>query len=112
MPNAWDGMADSILATLEERAKDFLDKNAPVRQIVTERAKRLAELAFHYQTASDETVKDGYLTDMRIVRQTVENELIALALAGQDAAKGTFMEVVKTAFGLFVRALPAIVAAL
>lgn len=111
MANPWDEMADSIVQTLEERAKDFLDQNAPVRKIVTERARRLAELAFYYQT-SEGNVKEGYLTDMKIVRQTVENELAALALAGQEAAKGTFMEVVRTAFGLFVRALPAIIAAL
>lgn len=112
MPNPWDNMADSIVATLEERAKDFLDQNEPVRKIVTERAKRLAELAFHYQLESDDSIREGYLIDMKVVRQTVENELAALALAGQEAAKGTFMEVVKTAFGLFVRALPAILAAI
>jgi hypothetical protein len=108
MANPWDEMADSIIATVEERAKGFLDQNEPARKIVTERAKRLAELGFHYQTSGDET----HLTDMKIVRQTVENELAALALAGQSAAKDTFMEIVRTAFGLFAKALPAILAAI
>lgn len=108
----WDGIADSILDTIKGRAKDFLEQNVAAKDMLTDRARALAQLVFEYKIATDAGVKAGILHEIEVVRQTIENELSALALNGKAESIAAFKEIVGTALGAVVKYLPAILSAI
>jgi hypothetical protein len=112
MAEKWEDIRDSILSTIEGRAKDFLKDNAAAKDRLRERAERLAKLAFRYATISDEAARKTISDDMVVVRQTMENEIAALALSGSNEAKNVFKQIAGTAFDMVIKALPAIIGAL
>jgi len=112
MSNPWDGIAESILGTIKGRAKEFLDENKEAKDLLVDRAQALAKLAFQYKTETDEEKKIDLLAEIEIVKQTIENELSALALNGKAASIATFKEIVGTALGALVKYLPAILGAI
>jgi len=112
MSEPWDAITHDIVGVIEERAKSFLDENAEAKDFVLERAKRLAQLLFEYKLAADDAEILEKKEKMELVQSTIETELAALALNGQAAAKETFREVVKTAFGILIKAIPSLIAAI
>ena len=112
MTQPWDGIAESIIETVKSRAKKLWDENLEMRTFVGERAKTLAEIVWKYKTTSDEAKRAELHHEMQIVQQTIENSLTAIALVAAAEAQATFREVVNTAFGTLIRALPAVLAAL
>lgn len=112
MSEEWETLADSILATVKSRAKEFLDENAEAKDFIAERAKSFAKLAIEYRLETDEANKKDILHEMELDQQAVENELSALALNGKEASKAAFKEIVGTAFGALIKYLPAVLGAL
>lgn len=108
MSEEWKALADSILDTIKGRAKKFLDDNQEAKDILTERTKALAKLAWQYKRESDEAKRAEILTEMGIVKQTIENEISALALVGKAESISAFKEVVGTALGAVVKYIPII----
>lgn len=107
----WKEIAASIVSTVKGQAKDLWDQNAEARTFVTERAERLAKLTVEYvQATGDEKAEKK--EQMALVAQTIETELLAVALIGQAAAKATFMAVVNTVFSAVVKVLPVVLGAL
>ncbi len=76
------------------------------RDFVADRAKRLAELAWEYKTASDTATKEQKKQSMNMVQQTIDNELTAVALHGEAAAKDSFKKVLNTVTKTFVKVIP------
>ena len=112
MSEPWEPLRDSIVATIKERAKEFLDDNAEAKEFLADRAEDAARLAVAYKLETDEANKKSLLHELELVRQTVENEVSALALTGKEASKSLFKEIVNTAFGALVKYLPTVLAAL
>lgn len=112
MADEWKALADSILATIEDSAKGFLDANQDVRDILKDRAQRMAKLSVQYLTEADPAQRTQMEVDMDIVQQTIVNEVSALALNGQTASIATFKATVATALAGLVKYLPAILAAI
>lgn len=110
MSDEWKAIADSILATVKEQAKDFLDQNQDVKALLEDRAKRLAELSLSYIHETDPAVRVQIQVSMDIVQQTIVNEVSALALNGQTASIAAFKATVATALGALVKYLPVILA--
>lgn len=108
----WKEIADSIIETVKGKSEEFLRQNAAAKDFIEDRGRRLAKLVYQYKTAGDDAAKQEAHRSLNIVRQTIENELSALALAGQEEAKRTFKEIVSTAFGVVVKAAPAILSAI
>ncbi len=108
----WKDIADSVLATIKDRASDFLDANKPAKDFIEDRVQTLAKYTFEYVKESDEPTRKAIMTEMVIVKQTIENELSALALNGQTASIQAFKDVVGTALGALIKYAPVLLAAI
>lgn len=106
----WSNLADSILDTIKDRANDFLEANQPAKELLQDRAEELAKLSVEYVKETDDAKRAAIVTEMNIVKQTVVNELGALALNGQTASIAAFKDVVNTALGALIKYIPAILA--
>ncbi len=97
-------IAGSIIESVRERALETWDSNAKARDFIKERATRLAKLVFEMKMyAGDGPSKEELDGEIQIVKQSMENELAALALTGSAAAQSTFRAVAKTAFDVVRR---------
>lgn len=112
MSDEWKALGNSIFDTIKARASKFLDENAAAKDLLADRAQAFAQIAFEYKVATDSTKKGELLHEMEIVKQTIENELSALALVGKAESISTFKEIVGTALGAVVKYLPAILSAI
>ncbi len=112
MPNSIDEMKQAIIDAVEARAKDFLKNHDDARAFLYDRAKRLAELGFDYTLEDTDEGKEKIKEKMEIVQQSIENEISAIAVDASVESKNTFLVVLQTAFDMFLKALPVIVAAL
>lgn len=111
MAEAWETIRDGLLAAVEGRAKGFLDANKGAKAILTERASRLAKLSALYVVAN----ADGRAVlqaDLDIVRQSLENDLAALAVNASAEAHATFTNLAGAVFDGIIRSLPGIIGVL
>ncbi len=102
----------AILDTIEERGGKFLSDHADAREFIQDRATRLAGLGYDYTLSDSKDEQKTLLGDMEIVRQSMENELSSVALDAKPELKALFKEIAGTAFSVFIKALPALLAAL
>lgn len=112
MSDEWKAVADSILETIKGRGKKFLDENTAARELLTDRAQVLGKLIWKYKLESEEVKRMEIMAEVAIVKQTVENELSALALIGKVESIAAFKDVVGTAFSAIIKYLPVILAAI
>lgn len=110
--NTIDDLKRVIIDSVEARAKDFLESHADAKAFLYDRAKRLAELAFDYTLVDTDEEKQRIKEKMELVQQTIENELSSIAVDAAVEAKSTFVSILKTALDVFIKMLPAIMAAL
>lgn len=95
-----------LFEEIKADGKDFLDQNSAAKDLLIDRTEELARLTLQYKFESDEAARADLLNEMKIVQQTIQNEISALALAGQAAAKDLFMKVVNTAVGALIKFVP------
>lgn len=107
----WEKIRDSIVDIGRTAGKDFLAKHPQAEAILKERATRLAKLAALY-AVSKPADQEKVLQDMKVVRQTIENDLAALAVDASAEAHATFTRIIGIAFETVVKTLPSIVALL
>lgn len=112
MSEPWDGIAESIYGTIKVRANKFLEENEAAKDLIVDRTKALAKLAWEYKLEGNDLERDEILHEMTVVKQTIENELSALALVGKAESVSTFKEIVSTALGAVIKYLPAILSAI
>lgn len=105
-------LGGQILDIIKGAGKDFLDQNKAVKDLLIDRTEELAKLALKYKLEADADRKAELLAEMKIVQQTIQNELSVVALAGLAASREVFMKVVDTAIGAFIKFAPLIVGAL
>jgi hypothetical protein len=105
MSNPWDALADGIVSKVKERAKKFVEDNADLDKFLKDRAQALAKATYKYQIAPDDQ-KDSAYRDMKVVRQTIENKLAAVALKGQREQQKIFREILFAVFGSLVDLAP------
>ncbi len=108
----WKEVAAQIIDTVKSQAKDFWEKNKAAQDFVTERAERLAKLTIQYQLAADDDQKATTKAQMSIVADTIQTELLAVALEGQAQAKETFRQIVNTVVAAVVKILPVVLSAI
>ena len=109
--DSWKDIADAIVDTVKDAAGDFWETNQRAKDHITERAKRLAKLTWEYKTASDDATKAAKKEQMEVVKDTIETELLNIALIGEEQAKNTFVKIAKTVFSAVVKLAPALIAA-
>lgn len=107
----WQEISGYIVNTIKNRSLEFWTNNAPARAFVEERAERLAKLSVQYAEAGD-IDRAAIRNQMALVSETIETELLALALIGNAEAKKAFIEIVKGAFGILVKVLPVILSSI
>lgn len=103
--------AKAQISTVVNDAKDFWDSNKAAQDFVVERAERLAQLSLQYGLAVGDQ-KDAIKAQMDLVQSTIETELLAVALDGQEAAKATFRNIVSTVVATMVKVLPMVLSAI
>lgn len=108
----WKEVAKSIVETVKLRAKEVWDGNQAARDFVEERAERLAKLTVEYGITVSDSEREALKNQMALVSETIETELLAVALVGQESAKSTFREVVNTVFGAVVKILPVVLSSI
>jgi hypothetical protein len=108
----WKEIAKSIVDTIKIRAGDFWDKNQEARDFVQERASRLAKLTFEYGIAADDAQREAVKMKMALVAETIETELLSIALIGQEQAKATFREIVSTVMSVVSKIIPVVFGAI
>lgn len=107
----WKEVAKSIIDTVKIRAKDFWDQNAAAQEFIKERAERLAKLTIQYGLAADDAQREAVKVQMAVVMETIEAQLLIVALDGQEASKAAFRETVASVFGAVIKILPVILSA-
>jgi hypothetical protein len=106
----FEDLKDSVVGTIKEEAKAFLDQHKDAKDFVEERGKRLAELGVEYVKATDDAGRDHVLLQMKVVQQSIRNEISSVAVAAEAQARASFAKVVDTAVGVLLKALPVLVA--
>lgn len=112
MPDPWEDLAESVVEAVKARAKEFLEKNADAAQFLSERARRLAKVAFDYARAKDDVERAKLKADLETVRQTIENEVATVAVKASKASREMFAKVLGAAMDVLVKALPVVIAAI
>jgi hypothetical protein len=105
-----EDLKDSVVGTIKEEAQAFLDKHKDAKDFVEERGKRLAELGVEYVKATDTAGREHALLQMKVVQQSIRNEIASIAVTAEAQAKASFAKIVDTAVGVLIKALPALVA--
>lgn len=105
-----DDLKDSVVGTIKEEAKAFLDKHQDAKDFVEERGKRLAELGVEYVKATDDAGREQVLLQMKVVQQSIRNEIASIAVGAEAQAKATFAKIVDTAVGVLIKAIPVLIA--
>lgn len=108
---SWGPISDAILGSISSQARQFYDTNQNVKALLTDRSKRLATLAVDFVKASDED-RPAIRRNMDIVRQTLANEVAALAVEASAEAKASFASVVDAVFQAATKVLPGVLGAL
>lgn len=105
----WDELRQAVVAAVEERAGALLAKNAAAREVLIERAERMAELSYLYVRARTKKDRDRLRRDMEVVKQTLENRVAELELAASDEARALFRQVAGAVFDVLLKALPVLI---
>lgn len=105
----WEEIRDAIVSSVQERAKDFLKSNQAADAFLRERAERFAKLAASYATKADPGIRMGLLLDMKIVKQTMENEITTVLVNAESAGRSLLKDLMGTVLDFAVKALPAVV---
>ncbi|MDD5305483.1 MAG: hypothetical protein PHS14_20475 [Elusimicrobia bacterium] len=109
MPTTIKELTQVIIDRIEARGKKFLDENQGAREFIYERAQRLATLGVTYAAASDDATREDALERMESVRQSIENELSAVAVNASVAAREEFLAIVNMAVEFLRGMLPVLV---
>lgn len=102
MAEKWEELRDALVSTVEGQMKDLLDQNNGAKDLVVERSSALAKYAVKYA----ENPNDSDKHEMDIIRQTIMNEIDALALNVSSGVKNLFKAIVGVAFDALIKALP------
>lgn len=108
MANSVDNLKKVILDSIAERVGSFLAEHNDAEVFLRDRAARLAQLGFDLTLADTPEEREVIEDDMRVVRQSMENEIDSVALDAKPEAKAWFKEVVSFATKLFVQLFPVI----
>lgn len=104
-------LKDSILSSVKDRSKKFLEDNKDARDFLEDRAKRLAELGVELVRAgSDEEKRQAAFTQLAVVQQSIQNQLSAVAIHASLESREMFGKILGTAVDVIVKALPVILA--
>lgn len=109
MSNSVRELTQGIIDRIEASGKKFLDDNAGARAFVYDRAERLAELGIAYTAAADDATRRELDEQMGVVRQSIENELAAVATNASVEARATFMAIVNDVVGILRTLLPIVI---
>lgn len=106
-----DGLKDAALGVVKTDAKDFLDQHPDAKAFLEERAKRIIELGEDYLKAGSDDERDSIKERLELAQQSIRTELAGIALDAEVQARATFANIVSTALGVLVKAIPLILAA-
>lgn len=107
-----DDLKNAVLGVAKGAAKEFLDEHKDAKEFLETRAKRLAEMGEDYLKAKTDEERETIMELVSVVQQSIRSELAGIALDAEVAAREKFGVILETALGIFVKALPVILAAL
>lgn len=104
-------LKDAVLVPVKGASKDFLDANKDAQDFLEDRAKRLAELGVDYVKADSDDARDSVSQLIRVVRQSMANEISQVAVNASYESRSVFGKILDTAFGVVIKILPVIAGA-
>lgn len=102
----------AIADPVKQHIKDVLANNQEAIDFIEGRAKRLAELGVEYVKATTDDRRNAVLLQIKVVQQTIENEITSVALSESIVARGVFKKIVATAVDVLVKLIPVIIQAI
>lgn len=102
----------AVVDPIKGQVTDFLNNNTDAREFVTDRAKRLAALGLEYVQATSDDRRNAVLLQIKVVRQSIENEVSSIALNESIVARATFKKVVSAAVDVLVKLIPVLIQAI
>lgn len=91
-------------------AEQFLKDNLDAAKFLEEQAKDLAQLGLDYVKA-DADGREKILFSMKIVQQTIQNKLAAIAVDAEATARAEFKAKLGTLTDILIKAVPIIMSA-
>jgi hypothetical protein len=108
-----DDLKNVIIDTVKTQVSDFVTDNKDAEVFMKDRAERMAQLGVEWleaEASADADKQAAVLQDMKIVQQSIQNEIATVAVNASVAARETFMKVLQTAGDVLLKALPIILA--
>ena len=103
-------LKDAIVSSVEAQVQDFIAQNKDAKDFLVERAERMAKLGVEYLSAGGDADRQIVVDSMKIVQQTIQNDMAAVAVNAAVASRETFMKVLSVAGDVLIKALPIILA--
>src|SRR6478672_10762047 len=88
-----DDLKDSIVGPVTDAAKKLLQDNKDAAQFLEDRAKRVAELGADYIKAADDDAREAVMLQLKVVQQSIQNEISQVAVNASVEARATFRNV-------------------
>lgn len=104
-----DEIKEALVEVVKTYGQEFLDRHADAKAFIVERSERLATLTHLYAENPDPLIREGIVASMKIVKQSVENELAGVALDASAEAKAAFARVLGVVFDTVIRLVPKVV---
>lgn len=106
-----DKLRDEIIGIVRSRTGDLLEKNKKAAEFLVDRAARLAALTLDRERvpkdAPDAEARRARIESaMKLVSQSIENDVAALKLEAAAAARDVFGAVLRTAAETLIRGVP------
>lgn len=105
-------LQDAVVTPVTEAAQKLIEENKDAAEFLKDRAKRVAELGVEYVKAGSDADREAALLQLDVVRQSIQNELAAVAVNASVESRAAFKTALNAALGVVVKFLPIIVAAL
>lgn len=108
-----EALKDLIVDTVKTQVKDFVTDNKDAEDFLKDRAGRMAKLGVEWleaEASGDDDKQKSVILDMKIVQQSIQNEIATVAVNAAVASRETFMKTLQTAGDILLKALPIILA--
>ena len=104
-------LKDAVMIPVKDRSKKFLEENKDAQEFLQDRAKRIGELAVELVKAgSDQEKSAAVMLQIGVVRQSIQNQLSAVAIHASLESRELFGKILGTAVDVLIKALPVILA--
>jgi hypothetical protein len=105
-------LESAVVGSVKDDAQQFIDENKDAKAFLEAQAKDLAELGVQYLKAATDAEREAAQLEMKIVQQSIRNELAGIAVTAEAEARTAFGKALLAAAGVVMKVLPVILSAI